>query len=66
MMTLTLQRRTFGSAGSLLAATVNQENPDRNHKLSNIGSIEIYNIYSICRCYWNVASFKRTVQNGKL
>jgi hypothetical protein len=26
----------------LLATTLNQENPDRNHKLWNTGSIEIY------------------------
>ena len=31
---------TFDSVGSLLAATHCQGNPDRNHKLCNIGSSE--------------------------
>jgi hypothetical protein len=41
-------RGTFGSVASLLAATLYQGNHDRNHKLWNIVSTEIY-IYSICR-----------------
>jgi hypothetical protein len=49
-MTLTLQRKTFGSVGSLLAATHNQENPDRNHKLWNIGSIVILYMQVLLEC----------------
>jgi hypothetical protein len=37
-MTLTLLRGTLGSVASLLAATLYQENPDRNNKLWNIVS----------------------------
>jgi hypothetical protein len=33
---------TLGSVASLLAATLYQENPDRNHKLWNIVSTERY------------------------
>ena len=33
VMTSTLSRGTFGSVASLLAATLYQGNPDRNHKL---------------------------------
>ena len=54
VMTSTLPRGTLGSVASLLAATLYQGNPDRNHKLWNIVSAERY-IYSICRCCWNVA-----------
>jgi len=37
-MTSTLSRGTLGSVASLLAATLYQENPDRNNKLWNIVS----------------------------
>jgi hypothetical protein len=40
MMTSTLPKGTLGSVTSLLAATLYQGNPDRNHKLWNI-AIEI-------------------------
>jgi hypothetical protein len=33
VMTSTLPKGTLGSVASLLAATLNQVNPDRNHKL---------------------------------
>ena len=36
VMTLTLSKETFGSVASLVAATLYQGNPDRNHKLLNI------------------------------
>jgi hypothetical protein len=36
VMTSTLPKGTLGSVASLLAATLYQENPDRNHKLWNI------------------------------
>jgi hypothetical protein len=39
-MTSTLPKRTLGSVVSLLAATLYQGNPDRNHKLWNIVSSE--------------------------
>jgi hypothetical protein len=35
VMTSNLPRGTLGSVASLLAATLYQGNPDRNHKLSN-------------------------------
>jgi hypothetical protein len=39
-MTSTLPKGTLGSVASLLAATLYQGNPDRNHKLCNIVSSE--------------------------
>jgi hypothetical protein len=36
VMTLTLPKETIGSVASLVAATLYQGNPDRNHKLLNI------------------------------
>jgi hypothetical protein len=42
VMTSTLPKRTLGSVVSLLAATLYQGNPDRNHKLWNIVSSERY------------------------
>ena len=37
---------TLGSVASLLAATLYQGNPDRNHKLWNIKSTDIYTPYA--------------------
>jgi hypothetical protein len=42
VMTSTLPKGTLGSLASLLAATLYQENPNRNHKLWNIVSSERY------------------------
>ena len=42
MMTSTLSKGTLGSVASLLATTLYQGNPDRNHKLWNIASSEKY------------------------
>jgi hypothetical protein len=42
VMTSTYPRGTLGAVASLLAATLYQENPDRNHKLWNIASTERY------------------------
>jgi hypothetical protein len=42
VMTSTLPKRILGSVASLLAATLYQGNPDRNHKLWNIVSSERY------------------------
>jgi hypothetical protein len=41
-MTSTLSKGTLGSIASLLAATLYQGNPDRNHRLWNIASSERY------------------------
>jgi hypothetical protein len=49
---------------NIFAITLYQGNPDRNHKLWNIVSSE--DIYSICRCCWNVATYKWNVHNGKI
>jgi hypothetical protein len=50
-MTSTLPKGTLGSVASLLAAAFYQGNPDRNHKLWNIVSTEIYiYMYSIRNC----------------
>jgi hypothetical protein len=40
VMTSTLPKGTLGSVASLLAATLYQRNPDRNHKLRNIVASE--------------------------
>ena len=61
VMTSTIPRGILGSVASLLAATFYQGNPDRNHKLWNIVLTERY---SICRCCWNVATYKWKVHNG--
>ena len=45
----------------LLEATLYQGNHDRKHKLWRIVSTERY-IYSICRCCWNVATYKWKVK----
>jgi hypothetical protein len=42
VMTSTLPKGTLGSVASLIAAAFYQGNPDRNHKLWNIVSTEIY------------------------
>ena len=54
VMTTTSPRRTLGSVDSLLAATLHQGNPDRNHKLWNIVSIErcILQMQVLLECYY--------------
>jgi hypothetical protein len=42
-----LPKGTLGSVASLLAATLYQGNPDRNHKLWNIVSSERYIIHDL-------------------
>jgi hypothetical protein len=42
VMTSSYPRGTLGSVTSLLAVTLYQGNPDRNHKLWNIASTERY------------------------
>jgi hypothetical protein len=63
-MTSTYPRGTLGSVASLLASILYQGNPDRNHKLWNIVSIERYKL--ICRCCWNVATYEWKVHKGKI
>jgi hypothetical protein len=46
VMTSTLPNGTLGSVASLLAATLYQENSDRNHKLLNIVSSEGYILHT--------------------
>jgi hypothetical protein len=41
-MTSTLPIGSLGLVASMIAATLYQGNPDRNHKLWNIGSTERY------------------------
>jgi hypothetical protein len=45
LMTSTLPKGTLGSVASLLAATLYQGNPDRNHKLWNIVSTVRYKLH---------------------
>jgi hypothetical protein len=45
-MTSTSLRGTLGSVASLLAATLYQRNPDRNHELWNIVSTELFLVSS--------------------
>ena len=49
------------SVASLLAATLYLGNHDRNKLIC-----KIYQVYSICRCCWNVATYNWKVQNGKI
>jgi hypothetical protein len=46
VMTSTLPKGNLGSVASLLAATLYQGNPDRNHKLWNIVSSERYILHT--------------------
>jgi hypothetical protein len=54
VMTSTLPNGTLGSVASLLAATLYQGNPDRNHKLWNIVSSERYILHMqvLLECYY--------------
>jgi hypothetical protein len=45
VVTSALPKGTVGSVASLLAATLYQINPDRNHKLWNIVSTERYKLH---------------------
>ena len=47
LMTSTLPRETLGTVASLLAATLYQGNPDRNNKLWNIVSTDIYTLTKV-------------------
>jgi hypothetical protein len=60
-----VQFALWGVQVLIKAATLYQRYHDRNHKLLHIGSTEIY-IYSICRCWWNVATYKWKVHNVKI
>ena len=54
VMTSTLPKGTLGSVASLLAATLYQGNPDRNHTLWNIVSSERYILHMqvLLECYY--------------
>ena len=64
VMTSTLPKGILGSVASLLAATLYQGNPDRNHKPWI--SFHLRDIYSICRCCWNFATYEWKVHKGKI
>ena len=55
----------FMSVASSLAAIIHQGNLDRNDKLWNTIYIN-WKIYSTCRCYWSVATYKWKFHNGKI
>ena len=59
-MTSTLPNGTLGSVDSLLAATLYQGNPDRNHKLWNIVSSErdIFHMQEIRQLSYAKSSIK--------
>jgi len=46
------RRGTIGSVASLLAATLYRENPDKNHKLWNIGSTERHALHTQVLLEW--------------
>jgi hypothetical protein len=50
---------------TLLAATLYQRNPDRNHGLWNIGSTEIYTPHA-CAAAMLIHIYKWKVHNGKI
>ena len=50
VMTSTKPKEKFGSVAPLLAATIYQGNPDRNHKLWNIVSTEKYILHMLKYC----------------
>ena len=62
-MTSTYAIEILGSVGSLLAATLYQENTGKNHRLWDIVSTERYILHIFC---WNVATYKCEVRNGKI
>jgi hypothetical protein len=64
-MTSTLPKGTVGSVASLLAATLYI----KEFLIGTTSSGILYHlrdIYSICRCCWNVATYKWKVHNGKI
>ena len=55
------KRGIFGSVASLLAGTLNQGKDDRNQH-SGVAH-QLRDKYSICRCCWNVATYKWKAHN---
>ena len=49
--------RIFSSVSAMQAATFCQGNSDMNHKLWNI-EYQLRDMHSICKCCWNVATYK--------
>ena len=64
VMTSTLPKGTLGSVASLLAATPYQ-GILIGTTISGM-SYHLRDIYSICRCCWNVAIYKWKVHNEKI
>ena len=64
VMTSTLPKGTLGSVASLLAATSIKE--ILIGTTSSGISYHPRDIYSICRCCWNVATYNWKVHNGKI
>jgi hypothetical protein len=63
VMASTLPKGTLGSVASLLAATIK----DILIGTTSSGiSFHLRDINSICRCCWNVATYKWKVHNGKI
>ena len=48
----------------LFSSNPYQSNNDRNYKVWNIVYI-LWDVYSLCRCCWNVVQYKWKVHNGK-
>ena len=65
VMTSTLPKGTLGSVASLLAATLYIKKFLIGTTSSGI-SYHLRDIYSICRCCWDVTTFKWKVHNGKI
>ena len=61
VMISTLPKRTLGSVASLLAATLYQKEILIGTTHSGI-SYHLRDIYSICRCCWNVATYMKSSQ----
>ena len=66
VMTSTSPLWTLQAVASFSAANVYQGNHHRNHKLWNSVLTEIYIIYFICRCCWNVVTHKWKDHYGKI
>ena len=65
VMTSTLPKGTLGSVASFLAVTLYKREILIGTTSSGI-SYHLKDIYSICRCCWNVATYKWKVHNGKI
>jgi hypothetical protein len=64
VMTSPLPKGTVVSVASVLAASSNKEIPIG--ATSSGISYHLRDIYALCRCCWNDATYKRKVHNGKI